>query len=77
MRAAFPVTDILAGPDGTIDTRRQALHIPRRILPGEPATINDYRKLLVDRVPGLGNVWFVPAATPLASAAVTGRMRRK
>jgi hypothetical protein len=65
-RATFPVTDILAGPDGIIDTRRQALYIPRRILPGEPSTINDYRKLLVDRVPGLGNAWFVPAATPQA-----------
>src|SRR5438552_7772168 len=59
-RAGFPVTDLLAGPDGRIDTRRHALHMPRRILPGDPVTANDFRKLLVDRVPGLGNVWLEP-----------------
>src|SRR5665647_368601 len=65
-RAGLPVADILAGADGNIDTRRQALHIPRRIFPCEPATINDYRRLLLDRVPGLGNVWFLPADTARA-----------
>jgi hypothetical protein len=65
-RAALPVTDILAGADGAIDTRYQALHTPRRILPGEPVTINDYRKLLMDRVPGLGNVWVIPVDAPQA-----------
>jgi hypothetical protein len=68
-RATLPIADILAGPDGNIDTRRQALHNPRRILPSEPATINDYRRLLVDRVPGLGNVWFLPVD---ASQTVNG-----
>jgi hypothetical protein len=63
-RATLPVADILAGREGSIDTRRQALHNPRRILPSEPATINDYRRLLVDRVPGLGNVWFLPVDAP-------------
>jgi hypothetical protein len=62
-RAALPVADILTGADGRIDTRRQALHVPRRILPSAPVTINDYRKLLVDRVPGIGNVWFLPTHT--------------
>jgi hypothetical protein len=59
-RAGFPVKDLLAGPDGRIDMRRQALYVPRRILPGDPVTANDFRKLLVDRVPGLGNAWFEP-----------------
>jgi hypothetical protein len=68
-RATLPIADILAGLDGNIDTRRQALHNPRRILPSEPATINDYRRLLVDRVPGLGNAWFLPVD---ASQTVNG-----
>lgn len=63
-RAAFPIADILAGADGRIDKGRQALYGPRRILPCGPVTINDYRKLLVDRVPGLGNVWFYPVNAP-------------
>ncbi|MGO4711439.1 hypothetical protein [Bradyrhizobium sp. 2TAF24] len=68
-RAGFPVADLLAGPHGTIDMRRQALHTPRRILPSAPVTLNDYRKLLMDRVPGLANVWLVPVET---QQAVTG-----
>jgi hypothetical protein len=68
-RATLPVADILTGADGRIDTGRQALQIPRRILPGAPVTINDYRKLLIDRVPGLGNVWLLPVH---ARGAVNG-----
>lgn len=59
-RAGFPVKDLLAAKDGRIDTRRQALHTPRRILPSEPVTTKDFRKLLVDRMPVLGNAWFEP-----------------
>src|SRR6185312_5012660 len=43
-----------------IDTRRQGLFIPRRILPSAPLTENDYRKLIVDRVPGVANIWLKP-----------------
>jgi hypothetical protein len=63
-RAGSPVSELLANTDGNIDTRRQALHVPRRILPSEPVTPNDYRKLLVDRVPGLGNAWVTPRRQP-------------
>ncbi len=62
-RAGLPIAGLLAGSDGTIDTRRQALHIPRCILPSAPVTIDDYRRLLMDRVPGLGNVWLAPVVT--------------
>ncbi|MEW6642425.1 MAG: hypothetical protein AB1586_18100 [Pseudomonadota bacterium] len=64
-RTAFPVADLLAGPHGAVDMRRQGLQTPRRILPAAPVTLNDYRKLLVDRVP-LANAWLEPVDAPHA-----------
>jgi hypothetical protein len=66
-RAEFPLQSLLADPrSGRIDTRRQALFVPRRILPCNPVTQNDYRKLLVDRLQGVANAWLTPrpARTP-------------
>jgi hypothetical protein len=70
-RAELPVEDLLTGePDGGIDPRRQALYPARDILPGNPLTERDYRKLLIDRVPSVGNAWLAPwrpaAGTPRA-----------
>lgn len=61
-RAALPVADLLVrSPLGEIDGRRQALYSAKRIFPGEPLTIDDYRKLLVDRLPEVANAWPHPA----------------
>ena len=60
-RAELPLQDLLAEREtGKINTRRQAMFIPRRIFPCNPVTQNDYRKLIVDRYPEVGNVWCVP-----------------
>ncbi|PYP85749.1 MAG: hypothetical protein DMF61_15570 [Blastocatellia bacterium AA13] len=57
-RAEFPLKDLLIDrPNGRIRTRRQALFIPRRIYTCNALTENDYRKLIVDRVSGVENVW--------------------
>jgi hypothetical protein len=66
-RAALPLPDLLAGHDGRIDLRRQALFGPRQILPSDALTPNDYRRLLVDRVEGLGNAWLTPWRSPDAA----------
>ncbi len=59
-RADLPFADLWADATGRIDAQRQALHGPYRILPGAPLTVNDYRRLLLDRLPELGNAWFTP-----------------
>ena len=60
-RAELPLRDLLVDPQtGRTDPHRQALFLPARILPGNPLTVNDYRKLLLDRVAGVGNVWLTP-----------------
>jgi hypothetical protein len=60
-RAEIPLEDLLIpAPDGHIHPREQALFPPKRILPCNPVTIDDYRKLIVDRVPRVANLWLVP-----------------
>lgn len=60
-RAGFPVADLLAeGPGGRIDPKRQALYPARDIFPVNPVTEDDYRRLLIDRVPGVANAWITP-----------------
>ncbi len=60
-RAEFPLADLLTDkPGGRIDAHRQALFVPQRILPCNPVTEKDYRKLLIDRVPQVANVWLKP-----------------
>ncbi|HEY0406180.1 MAG TPA: hypothetical protein VGC89_10655 [Pyrinomonadaceae bacterium] len=64
-RAQLPLEDLLIDrKTRRINTRQQALFIPRRILTCNPLTENDYRKLLVDRIPQLANVWLTPYRSP-------------
>lgn len=72
-RAEFPTADLLTDPrTGRIDTRRHTLFIPRRILTCNPTTEDDYRKLFVDRVPGVANAWLTPYAPPDPAKYVGG-----
>ncbi|MDQ1829280.1 hypothetical protein [Massilia scottii] len=56
-RSAFAHEDYLAGCDGQIDLERHALHLPQDILPSEPITADDWRRLLYDRIPEIEDVW--------------------
>lgn len=59
-RASFSMADVLADERGVIDMRRHALFPPRAAFPSSPLTPNDYRRLIVDRVKAVGNVWLTP-----------------
>jgi len=55
-RTSFPVADLLTaanekGPDPN------SFFTARKILTTHPITINDYRKLILDSIPGIRNVW--------------------
>lgn len=67
-RAKLPIADLLAGPDGAIARSRFGPHPPWRALSAPPVTVADFRRLLLDRVPGLGNVWLTPRALGAGSA---------
>lgn len=61
-RAGFSVRDLLTHEtNNEIDPHKQALYLPPEILPCKPVTTNDYRKLILDQVKGVGNVWLMPA----------------
>ena len=72
-RAEMPLADLLTDSrTGKIKTHEQALFIPRRILPCNPLTINDYRKLIVDRVKEVANVWLTPFRARVPAKFVNG-----
>ena len=57
-RAQWPIEDLLTARENEgIDGRRQGLFAPRAILSCSPLTERDYRKLIVDRMKGVANVW--------------------
>lgn len=60
-RANYPVADLLVGPrDETVDLRAQSLYQARAIFPTAPVTIDDFRRIIIDRVAEIGNVWLTP-----------------
>lgn len=72
-RAEFDIADYLAGADGAIDFERLALYRPKDVLPSQAVTLADYRKLIVDRVPEIDNVWL--CAENAADAPTAGLYR--
>ena len=52
-RADFEVADHLTGPDGSIKFDALSLHRPRDVFPCRATTVADYRRVLLDQVPGL------------------------
>lgn len=63
-RAELPIADHLAGPDGQIDLGALALHPPEEVLPCRATTLGDYRRLFLDRVPGLDEAQLRPSEAP-------------
>lgn len=60
-RACFSVPDLICEPQsGRIDTFHQGLYPVRAIMPVNPVTVDDLRRLVLDRTRGVGNVWFTP-----------------
>jgi len=55
-RTSFPVADLLTDT-GQKSPSSTDFYTARKILTTHPITINDYRKLILDRIPGIRNVW--------------------
>jgi hypothetical protein len=71
-RAELPVADILTDPrSGAIHPGRHGLYTARQIFPCNPVTLNDYRKVIADRVPEVANIWVTPHS-PTKSIPVNG-----
>lgn len=65
-RAGFAVEDLLGAPDsGEVLLDQHGLYPAPAIMPVNPVTPDDWRRLVIDRVPAVANIWFtpLPAAT--------------
>jgi hypothetical protein len=59
-RTDFPIRDLLANEKGVIDYEKNAFFPKEEILTTNPITINDYRKVIIDEVDEVENVWLYP-----------------
>ncbi|WP_028311246.1 hypothetical protein [Derxia gummosa] len=67
-RADFPLPDHLADDDGRLDPDRLALPPAARAYPCRPLTVDDWRRLLLDRVPALDDARPLPFARATTGA---------
>jgi hypothetical protein len=56
-RTGFSVEDILTEADGRIDPDKNLFYDKKRILTGKPVLPVDFRKLVIDNVPEVHNIW--------------------
>lgn len=72
-RARFPIEDLLAAPVNTPDEMARLFASAGTILPGEPVTEADFRKLLID-LPGVRNAWLSRVPVPLFADPAKGTL---
>lgn len=61
-RTGFTTEELLTPPGKTAPETKDSFYKAAEILPSHPVTPHDYRKLLIDRVPCLKNVWIEKTA---------------
>lgn len=59
-RTGFDIADIAASCPDAKGT--SLLPAAWQVIPSQPVTLDDFRRLLLDRVPGLANIWLKPRA---------------
>lgn len=71
-RTTFSIIDLLADKNGKIDRNDNYFFPKEEVLSSGPVTVNDYRKLLIDAVPELDNVWLEPIRSLYSSTYIKG-----
>jgi hypothetical protein len=71
-RTDFPIQDLLANRKGAIDYGKNAFFYKEDILQINPVTVYDYRKVLIDQLEEIENVWLYPLKPEYARGALTG-----
>lgn len=74
-RTSFPIADMLADKNGIIDGAKNFFISKEEALCCSPITANDYRKLLIDQVPGVDNAWIEPITSAYAHRYCKGMYR--
>ncbi len=70
----YDVADLLLNEDGVLDYQAQSLHLPEEVFPCRPTTLTDLRKMLLDEVKEIDNIWLsvVDAASTEIESSVRG-----
>ena len=63
-RTEFSVADLLTPEDHHHPELSGALYASEQILSSNPVNVDEYRKLILEYVPGVRNVWIEPACQP-------------
>lgn len=58
-RTSFDINDLLTDAGKTAPTKTRSFFSAKKILTSHPVSVADYRKMLIDQVPGLRNVWIL------------------
>lgn len=74
-RTDFPIRDLLANEKGIIDYRKNSFFLKEDILTINPVTINDYRKVIIDGIDEIENVWLYPLLSSYSKNALHGLYR--
>ncbi len=56
-RMTFDIRDLLTEEGCITPEYKNAFHQPYQVLSSAPLTINDYRKLILENIDGIKNVW--------------------
>ena len=56
-RTGFSITDILSDAKGNVDYDDQSFHLPPQIFNNHPVLINDYKKIVIDQIDEVQNIW--------------------
>jgi len=67
-RTTFPITDILANEKGQINREQNFFFPKEEVLSSGAVTVNDYRKLLIDSIDEVDNVWIEPVKSQFSSS---------
>src|SRR6266700_3565001 len=74
-RTGFPVEDLLCDPHGVIQPRDNSFFLKEEILTSNPVTCSDYRKVLLDEMDELCNVWVEPVQSDWSPGIVQGLLQ--
>ena len=74
-RTAFPIEDLLADKNNDIDPLPHAFYRKADMLTSAPVTVNDYRKLVLDEIEEIENIWIEPVQTWQPSGCTKGVYR--
>lgn len=71
----FPVNEILADKNGRISAADNAFFSKADILSSGPVTVDDYRKLILDQLDEVENIWIEPVLSKHTPGAAKGTYR--